>query len=128
MRVDVAGTVARDVSGSPLTLRTARSNCGGRSTRSTVATSSPSGPPGSRFETAARLWASARMLEARTDGGRVRVQSVEEDMRTLKADIVPAIGALNCPPAVPREGNFMRIDQSSLAELPRCLKPAMPPG
>lgn len=50
---------------------------------------------GSRFETAARLWISARLLEARTDGGRVRVQSVEKDMRTLKADIVPAIGALS---------------------------------
>ena len=34
---------------------------------------------GSRFETAARLWISARLLEARTDGGRVRVQSVEKD-------------------------------------------------
>ncbi|MGW6265876.1 site-specific integrase [Cellulosimicrobium funkei] len=49
---------------------------------------------GSRFETAARLWVSARLLEAQTAGGRVRVQSVEKDRRTLRADIVPSIGAL----------------------------------
>ncbi|MBE7700421.1 hypothetical protein H9623_08905 [Oerskovia sp. Sa1BUA8] len=46
------------------------------------------------FETVARLWVTLRMEEAHAPGGRVRVQTVEQDLRLLRVDVVPVIGQL----------------------------------